>query len=118
MMLGLFTFDKSFLNIVTITFSALIVIELLNVLTELHKRYWGMLISVSLSIVVYFLTIFLFRSVINVSNFTNYKFVFQVLVITALSWLPIHTFKHIEKKIWPSDFDIIMQSKGHRRCCL
>ena len=99
MMLGLFTFDKSFLNIVTITFSSLIVIELLNVLTELHKRYWGMLISVSLSILVYFLTLFFFRSVINVSNFTNLRFVLQILGITALSWLPIHTFKQDRKSV-------------------
>ena len=116
-MLGLILFDKSFLNIVTITFSALIVIELLNVLTELHKRHWGMIISVSLSILVYFLTIILFRSVINVSTFDGI-FVLNILIITAVSWIPIHLFKHIEKRIWPSDYDTIMKSKGHRRCFL
>lgn len=117
-MLGLRLFDKSFLNIVTITFSALILIELLNVLTELHKRHWGMIVSVGASILVYFLTIYFFRSTINVSNFTNLKFVMWILAITGIAWLPIHILKHLEKRLFPSDYDTIMKEKGHRRCFL
>jgi len=117
MMLGLLLFDHSFLDIVTITFSALIVIELLNVLTELHKRHWGMIFSVSLSMVVYFLVIVFFQTIINVSSI-NLIFIVKVFGITAISWVPIHALKHIEKRIWPSDYDIIMKEKGHRRCCL
>ncbi len=117
MMLGLRLFDNSYLNIVTITFSALIVIELLNVLTELHKRHWGMIVSVTLSLLVYFLTIFLFRSIINVSAITGW-FAIKVLVITAISWLPIHLLKYLERRIWPSDYDIIMKERGHSGCCI
>ena len=118
MMLGLYLFDKSFLNIVTITFSGLIIIELLNVLTELHKRHWGMIISVSASLLVYFLTIYFFRSTINVSNFVSIEFLINILIITGIAWIPLHAFKHIEKRIFPSDYDTIMKEKGHRRCFL
>ena len=111
MMLGLLLFDKSFLNIVTITFSALIVIELLNLLTELHKWYWGMIFSISLSLLVYFCTIYFFRSAINVTSITNISFVVKIAIITAITWAPTHFLKWLEKKIWPSDYGIIMKGK-------
>ena len=117
-MLGLFLFDRSFLNIVTITFSALIIIELLNVLTELHKRHCGMILSVGASLLVYFLTIYFFRNRINVSTFMNWDFFFKISIITAIAWIPLHAFKHTEKRVFPSDYDTIMKEKGHRRCFL
>jgi hypothetical protein len=37
MFTALYAFENSFTNIVTITFSALIMIEMLNILSEVHR---------------------------------------------------------------------------------
>lgn len=45
MLFSIIFFEDSFVNIVTITFTALIFIELLNVMTEVHKIKLLMVLS-------------------------------------------------------------------------
>lgn len=61
MAMALIFFDEPIVNIVTITFTSLIFIELLNVLSEVSKPHKVMLISVSISLVLYFVSIVYFR---------------------------------------------------------
>lgn len=110
MILGLTFFEQSFLNIVTITFSALIIIELLNILSELHKLYWKMVLFISMSILVYFSAIMIFRTMFNVA-ILNLSYLVKILAVVAISWLPIHLIKILERRLFPSDFDIIMKTR-------
>ncbi len=61
MFLAITTFYDSFTNIVTITFSTLVLIELLNVLSEVHKIKTKMVISIIFTLFVYFASIVLLR---------------------------------------------------------
>lgn len=61
MFLAITCFYDSYTNIVTITFSTLVLIELLNVLSEVHKIKTKMLLSIGFSIVVYLASIVLLR---------------------------------------------------------
>ena len=61
MFLAITCFYDSYTNIVTITFSTLVLIELLNVLSEVHKIKTKMLLSISFSIVVYLASIVLLK---------------------------------------------------------
>lgn len=54
-------FDESFLNIVTITFTALIYIELLNVYFTVNKIKFLMLVATIFTLLTYMGTIILFR---------------------------------------------------------
>ena len=54
-------FDQSFVNIVSITFTTLICIEMLNVLSEVTKIRYLMVVSILLTLVVYIGSIALFR---------------------------------------------------------
>ena len=54
-------FDQSFVNIVTITFSTLILIEMLNVLSEVTKIKYKMVVSIILTLFVYFGSIAAFQ---------------------------------------------------------
>lgn len=54
-------FDQSFVNIVTITFSTLICIEMLNVLSEVTKVHRMMVLSILLTLAMYVGSIALFR---------------------------------------------------------
>jgi phospholipid-translocating ATPase len=102
MLFAVLFFNDSFVNIVSITFSALIFIELLNVFTEVNRVKFKMIVSVLATVIVYIGSIIIFREYFDLSAFTM-EFLLKVLVITAICWLPIHLFKKIIEKISPSE---------------
>ena len=61
MLFAIVFFIDSFVNIVSITFTALIFIELLNVLTEVNKLKAKMIVSMLGTVVVYLLSITFLR---------------------------------------------------------
>lgn len=61
MFMAVTLFFDSFTNIVTITFSTLILIELLNVISEVRKIKFKMVASVVLTLIIYFSSIMLLR---------------------------------------------------------
>lgn len=64
MFFALTIFYDSFLNIVTITFSALILIEMLNIISEVTKIRRPQMFTIGGTILVYFFSILLFRNYI------------------------------------------------------
>lgn len=92
----------SFNNIVTITFSSLIVCEILNVFSEVYKVNYKMIISSILTFVIYFMSIALLRSYFDVSYIT-WVFCCKVIGITLASWAPLHFFKRIYECVDPSE---------------
>ncbi|TNV85311.1 hypothetical protein FGO68_gene5532 [Halteria grandinella] len=113
MLASVMFFNEPFTNIVTITFSALIVIELLNVYSEINKPNWKMIVSSVLTFVIYILSIALLREYFDTSYIT-WAFVVKVLLITVLSWLPLHLTKWLIYKIDPTEQQkILNQEKLH-----
>lgn len=62
MFIAITVFSDSFVNIVSITFTTLIIIELLNVLTEVNKIKPLMVLSLIVTLIIYLLSIVLFRN--------------------------------------------------------
>lgn len=87
-------FNDSFVNIVTITFSALIVIELLNVYTEINRFDKKMFLIIFCTAVIYFISIWLFRNYFDVA-YIDFLFIVKVSLIVAIAWLPLHLIKKI-----------------------
>ena len=102
MLFAIMFFNDSFVNIVSITFTALIFIELLNVFTEVSRVKFKMIMSVLFTICVYMASILFFRNYFDLSAFTM-EFLLKVIVITAICWLPLHLLKKIVEKIAPSE---------------
>lgn len=70
-MLGaIMCFKESFTNIVTITFSALIIIELLNVYSSVNTVNWKMIASSVMTFVMYVISIVCLRSYFDTSYMT------------------------------------------------
>lgn len=67
MFLGFWLFEESVVQIVTITFTSLIVLELLNIYTELTSFNWVVFFSQVLTFLIYILSIILLKDQINVS---------------------------------------------------
>ena len=85
-------FHESLNNIVTITFSALIVCEILNVFSEVHKVNRKMVVSSLLTLFIYFGSIMLLRSYFDVSYITP-TFIVKIILLVAASWAPLFLFK-------------------------
>lgn len=102
MLCSIIFFNDSYVKIVSITFTALIFIEILNVFTEVHRVKFKMVVSVIVTIISYFLSILFFRNYFELTTFTM-DFLLKVATITAICWLPLHLLKKIIEKISPSE---------------
>jgi len=87
LMMGLFMFRDSFANIVMITFTSLIFIEILNVYTQIHRFTFKMTLMQVASALVYFISVILLREYFDL-HYVDFTFVLKVLFITLVSWLP------------------------------
>ena len=101
-------FDQSFVNIVSITFTTLICIEMLNVLSEVTRIRWEMTVSILLTMVVYIGSIALFRQYFQVS-YIDGPFLLKVTLLTLITWAPLQVFKKIMEKCDPTQEQKIMQ---------
>ncbi len=106
MLFSIIFFNDSFVNIVSITFTALIFIELLNIFTQVHRLQPKIFLAVLLTLVVYLCSILFFRNYFDTSAI-NEQFLIKVMVITAICWLPIHLIKRVGDCISPSEEDKI-----------
>lgn len=104
-------FNESQTNIVTITFTALIITELLNVYSELHKVKKEQIVSSVITFLMYILSIALMRSYFNTSYLT-FTFFVKVFLITLASWMPLHFFKILKTKIDPDEHQKIMRNEN------
>ena len=82
-------FNESFANIVTITFSSLIIVELLNVYSVVNKFNWKMLVASLVTLLLYITSMYSFRSYFSTS-YIDFNFLWKIVVLTVASWLPLH----------------------------
>jgi len=105
MLLSLLLFENSFQRIVSITFTALIVTELLMVQIEVHRHCnpWIIIANI-LSIFVYVASMFALPSYFDIPFVVSIGFVWRVLVIIVVSLLPVYVVKLIINKINPPSY--------------
>lgn len=94
-------FDQSFVNIVSITFTTLICIEMLNILSEVTRIKPMMIVSIILTLLIYVGSIALFREYFQVS-YVDGPFLLKVTITTLITWFPLQVFKKIMEKCDPS----------------
>ena len=102
LMLGIYLFRDSFANIVMITFTSLILIEILNVYTQVHKLTFPMMLMQLSSAVIYFISIILLREYFDL-KYIDLAFIFKVVLITIFSWLPFQMLYYVINWLDPSD---------------
>jgi len=102
MVFALFLFTDSFVNIIIINFSALILIELLNLYTELKRPNYLIYLCLILSFVFYAASILLFKEYFDLT-IIDMQFMWKIVLITAIAWIPVHGAKYVVEKFDPSD---------------
>lgn len=85
----------------TITFTALILSELLNINTALTRMNKIVCVSQILTLIVYFVSIWLLRDIIVVSVI-NVSFLKNVAIIVLLSWGPLQLLKILRMRLDPT----------------
>lgn len=105
-------FNNSFANIVTITFSALIIVELLNVYSVVNRFNWKMLIASLFTLIVYIISIYSFREYFSTS-YIDGTFIWKIFVLAFASWLPLHLTKVIYECIDPPEQKKILSGKSY-----
>jgi phospholipid-translocating ATPase len=99
----LFT-DGEFVNIVSISFTALIFTELLMVALTIHTWHWTMVVAQLLSLAIYILSMFVLTDYFDLIFVTSPEFVWKTLVITLVSCLPLYILKFLKHRLAPPSY--------------
>jgi phospholipid-translocating ATPase len=94
-------FEESFLYIVTITFTTLIFCETLNIYSTVSKIRPMMLVSTVITLIVYMISIVVFRQYLQLTYLT-WSFMGKVILLSLASWAPLHFIKIIIQCLDPN----------------
>lgn len=101
MLLCIVFFDQSLYSIVSITFTSLILTELLNVAFEITKWHWLMIIAEVTAVIIYISSLFILKGYFDLTIILSWGFVWKVIVITASTTLPIYVVRLIKRRCDP-----------------
>ncbi|KAH8740891.1 hypothetical protein FG386_002437 [Cryptosporidium ryanae] len=101
--------DNILMNLVAITFTSLILSEILNVFTEIH--HWNEVIvsSCVASLLIYFASFFLLESYFDLKFIFTFSFWGKICTLTSFAWGPILLYKLIKKTLHPPRYYKLMQ---------
>ena len=104
--------DNIFLKIVTVTFTALIYLEVLNIYLGINKYHWFMWVSFAAAIVVYLLTILLLKNYLDIYFiFSDAGTFFKIPLISLAAWGPFFIGTIIKKKCFPETIEKLNQTQ-------
>ncbi|GAB1301902.1 Phospholipid-transporting ATPase [Apodemus speciosus] len=105
---ALLLFEAEFVHVVAISFTALILTELLMVALTIRTWHWLMVVAEFLSLGCYVASLaFLneyFGSSAYVAFITTVTFVWKVSAITVVSCLPLYVLKYLKRKLSPPSY--------------
>mmetsp|Transcript_2438 Transcript_2438/g.4938 ORF Transcript_2438/g.4938 Transcript_2438/m.4938 type:complete len:124 (+) Transcript_2438:23-394(+) len=111
MLLSIFMFDESFLRIVSITFTSLVLTELLMVALEIQKWSWVMILAQFASLGSYLISFFILPTYFDVGFIFTGSFWAKVIVITLVSCLPVTIGKWLQRRCSPPTYLKIARSR-------
>ena len=99
---SLFMFtDNLFLKIVTVSFTALVYLEILNVYMEINKLHWFMIFALLSTVAVYTLTLQFLSEYLDIYFVIQKDIFWKILVISLIAWLPFYISNKIKKCLFP-----------------
>ncbi|XP_052232597.1 probable phospholipid-transporting ATPase IIB [Dreissena polymorpha] len=94
-------FEDDFIHVVAITFTSLILTELIMVALTIRTWHWLMVIAELGSLVVYIASLVVLRNYFDPIFLGTWSFFWKFLVITAVSCIPLYIAKFLRKKFSP-----------------
>ncbi|KAF8438445.1 hypothetical protein L210DRAFT_2265922 [Boletus edulis BED1] len=102
MLVSLVLFENEFLNIVSISFTSLILNELIMVALEITTWHTYMVISEVVTLFFYVISIAFLPEYFDLEFVVSTRFAWKVAVIVAISALPLYVIKLIRSRISPA----------------
>ncbi|KAG1787260.1 uncharacterized protein HD556DRAFT_1410052 [Suillus plorans] len=102
MIMSLLLFETEFLNIVSISFTALVINELIMVALEITTWHIYMVISEVVTLFFYVISIAFLPEYFDLDFVVSTRFAWKVAVIVAVSALPLYVIKLIRSRIAPA----------------
>ena len=93
--------DNLFLKIVTVSFTALVYLEILNVYMEINRLHWFMIFSLLSTVAVYTLTLQFLSEYLDIYFVIQRDIFWKILVISIAAWLPFYITNKIKKCLFP-----------------
>lgn len=107
-MMSILLFETSFLDIVTITFTSLILIELLNVISSVTRFHSFVWISLLISVVSYLFCLLVLQDLFMLCDI-DLLFLGRVVLTVAIAWLPVKLGYVVQHYCYPSLLDKVQQ---------
>lgn len=102
MIMSLLLFETEFLNIVSISFTALVINELIMVALEITTWHIYMVISEVVTLFFYVISIAFLPEYFDLDFVVSTRFAWKVAVIIAVSALPLYVIKLIRSRVAPA----------------
>ena len=104
MIASLLLFETDFINIVSISFSALILNELIMVAQEITTWHIYMVISEVCTLLIYCASILFLPEYFNLDFVLTYNFLWKTLVIVLVSSFPLYVIKTVHDRLAPPSY--------------
>ncbi|PKY42453.1 phospholipid-translocating P-type ATPase [Rhizophagus irregularis] len=104
MIMSIVLFEDEFINIVSISFTALILNELLMVALEINTWHRLMVLSEIITLAIYIVSMIFLPTYFDLTFILTETFVWKVLVITAISSLPLYIVKFLRRRYSPPSY--------------
>ncbi|XP_064467003.1 probable phospholipid-transporting ATPase IIB isoform X2 [Ornithodoros turicata] len=98
---ALLLFEDEFIHIVSISFTSLILTELLMVALTIRTWHWLMIAAEMLSLGIYIASLFVLHEYFDTQFIQTPAFLWKVTVITLVSCLPLYVLKYLHRKVSP-----------------
>lgn len=106
-LMAVLLFDESFLKVVTISFSALVGTELINIITLVDRLNKWIISANLISLVAYVVSCVFFREVLGLQIIDVPTFL-KILLVIFCCVAPFEIIKRVNRCCWPSISDKIM----------
>jgi phospholipid-translocating ATPase len=107
----LFFPDNIFLKIVTVSFTALIYLEILNVYMEINKFHWFMWVALVSTCIIYTLTLWLFDYYLDVYFVFKWSIFWRIIIIALIAWAPFYIGTRVNKLLFPKTIEKLNKAK-------
>ncbi|XP_022661121.1 probable phospholipid-transporting ATPase IIA isoform X2 [Varroa jacobsoni] len=106
---ALVLFEDEFIHIVAISFTALILTELLMVALTIRTWHWFMLAAELLSLGIYVASLFFLKESFDADFLKSPEFHYKVVLVTIVSCLPLYVLKYLHRKVAPTSLTKLQQ---------
>lgn len=95
-------FNDEFIHVVAITYTTLIITELLMLALNVRSWHWMMVVAEVISLSFYLFTLILFPQSFDAQFIQTRDFLWKVTLLTLISCLPLYILKFLHRKIAPA----------------